>query len=165
MRRIYLAARYSRREEMARYAADLEALGYTVTSRWHQEGKTPLPGIHTEKLRRRAGRFAQEDAEDTKDADLFIAFTTTPMASEVPGAGVRATEQENGGTHVEFGIAYALGKELWVVGPRENVFHCLPGLRIFPDWSGALQKLEHDAAFLAGWAASRGVKRATTQEE
>lgn len=32
--RIYLAARYSRREELLGYRADLEAAGHIVTSRW-----------------------------------------------------------------------------------------------------------------------------------
>jgi hypothetical protein len=32
--KIYLAARYSRRPEMCRYAQQLENLGYEVTSRW-----------------------------------------------------------------------------------------------------------------------------------
>lgn len=140
--RVYLAAPYSRLEEMARYTADVEALGHTVTSRWHQESKIPLPGIHTDELRRLAGCFAEEDAEDVEDGNLFIAFTTTPMVSEMPGAGPIAVKQENGGTHVEFGIAFALGKELWVVGPRENLFHCLSTALIFPDWASALQELK-----------------------
>ncbi len=143
--RIYLAARYSRREEMAGYAAQLEALGYTITSRWHQGNKTPLAGIDTDEPRRLAGRFAQEDADDVVVAGRLIAFTSTPMASEVPGASVMATAQENGGTHVEYGIAYILRKELWVVGPREHVFHCLNSVRVFPDWGEALLKLEHEA--------------------
>jgi hypothetical protein len=34
MSRVYLAARYSRREELCRYADDLRAIGHTITSRW-----------------------------------------------------------------------------------------------------------------------------------
>ncbi len=139
--KVYLAAPYSRREEMLHHGAELEALGYIVTSRWHWAGKTPLDSIVTEESRRLANRFAREDADDVDHADLFIAFTTTPMASELPGASAIAVEQENGGTHVEFGIAFALGKALWVVGPRENVFHCLGLVRTFPDWPTALECL------------------------
>jgi hypothetical protein len=38
-----------------------------------------------------------------------------------------------GGRHVEFGLAVAAGKRLVVIGPRENVFHCLPGVSVVTD--------------------------------
>jgi len=36
------------------------------------------------------------------------------------------SHSKRGGRHVEFGLALAWGKRLMIVGPRENVFHCLP---------------------------------------
>jgi len=46
--KIYLAARYSRREELAAYRTELEALGHTVQARWlngeHQLANDGTPG-------------------------------------------------------------------------------------------------------------------------
>lgn len=110
--RIYLAARYSRRLELCGYAAHLESLGHTVTSRW-------LLGNHqaeNDELQRgaEAERFAREDLDDVDDADVVICFSEPPR-----------TSTSRGGRHVEFGYALALRKPLCVVGPRENVFACL----------------------------------------
>jgi len=44
-----------------------------------------------------------------------ITFTETPRSSN-----------SRGGRHVEFGIALGMRKRAVVIGPRENVFHCLP---------------------------------------
>ncbi len=125
-RRIYLAARYSRRPELCGYRARLEALGYTITSRWlhgeHQVADDGQPiGEHGESLvegtanqaaarRLRAG-FAFDDFEDVMTADLLIAFTEPPRA-----------HQSRGGRHVEMGIALGAGKDVIVCGPRENIF-------------------------------------------
>jgi hypothetical protein len=60
-------------------------------------------------------------------ADAVIIFT------EIPNT-VLAT----GGRHVEFGLALAHGKRVFVVGPRENVFHyLLPDSQIFATWNKA----------------------------
>ena len=64
--------------------------------------------------------FAQEDLGDVMQCDVLISFT------ERHDSGY-----SRGGRHVEFGLAYALGKMLFVVGPRENVFHALEGVRQF----------------------------------
>lgn len=37
-----------------------------------------------------------------------------------------------GGRHVEFGVAVASCKRLVVIGPRENIFHHLPRVEVFP---------------------------------
>ena len=114
--KVYLAARYSKNAEMREFAAYLLAGGYAteITSRWisgsHEIGDHP-----TDEARR---RLAQEDLDDLKAADVVIAF------SEVP----RTMNNARGGRHVEFGLAIALGKRIIVVGPKENVFHYLPGI-------------------------------------
>lgn len=110
MTTIYLAGRFTRKDELATYANDLEALGYTVTSRW-------LTGTHdatTEHALTDAdlARFAREDLEDIDAADWLIFFAETPDAGYM-----------SGGRHVEFGYALAKGKSVYVIGPAENVFH------------------------------------------
>lgn len=134
---IYLAAPYSqRREELGRYAAELREQGHTVTSRWHEGHRLPLPD-NADELRGAATIYAGWDMLDIIDADLFITFTSKPMASETLEAEPPMMPHENGGTHVEFGYALALGKSLWIVGPQENIFHLMNGVRTFDTWEKA----------------------------
>lgn len=130
--KIYLAARYSRREELNGYKRDLEQRGHEVTSRWllgsHQIDDA---GLSDEAHQVERQRFAQEDWEDLQAADVVISFTEAPRSSS-----------SRGGRHVEFGAALALGKICVVVGPRENVFHCLPQVTVVDRWYQILEPAE-----------------------
>ena len=122
--RIYLAAAFSRRSELAAYAAELRAMGHTVTSRWHegdrhQASEEELLGED----QTIATRLASEDWDDLERAELFIAFTD-------------AQQQPNGARHAEFGLALGLHMVCWIVGPREHVFHALAD-RQFATWEEA----------------------------
>jgi len=135
----YLAARYSRREELCMYRDDLEARGHQVPARWllgdHQvhgleanraiEGDGPVPAA-------RAVLFAEDDISDLLAADVLVAFTDPPRSST-----------SRGGRHVEFGIALGLrrgtesGPKIFTVGPLENVFYALPDIDgSFDNWAG-----------------------------
>lgn len=143
--RIYLASRYSRRKELCDYRAQLEQDGHTVTSRWlngsHQitsEGK-PIDddgealiecGTCAEVARLRR-EFVAEDVTDVCSADVVVSFTEPPRSNH-----------SRGGRHVEFGMAYALGRQLVVVGHRENLFHYAPQVEFFPDWQRAREFLK-----------------------
>ena len=120
--KVYLAARYSRREELCGYR---EQLGHEVTSRW-------LNGEHQaldEELVTRpslAMRFALDDLEDIEASRMLVAFTESPRTGAT--RGVR---------HVEFGMALQLLPiRTVVVGPIENVFHVLADARYetVADW-------------------------------
>ena len=128
---IYLAARYSRFLEMQDYAAQLKALGHTITSRWilgdhdiraHGQSEAPywMP------------LWAEEDWEDLANADTVISFTEAP--GNTPG-------RSRGGRHVELGMALALQKRCMIVGPREHVFHWLPLIECYATWEDALHWL------------------------
>lgn len=125
--KIYLAARYSRRMELLGYAAELRAVGHTVTSRWldgnHEAEDNAFDGGLVD-----GAQFALEDLRDLRRADIVIAFT------EVPRSG-----HSRGGRHVEFGVAIAMDKHLIVVGHRENVFYCLPRVDFYKTWPEALK--------------------------
>jgi hypothetical protein len=129
--RIYLASRYSRRVELLTYAADLRAMGHAITSRWlqgaHQIDDDGLSAEADGALRQ---RFAVEDWQDLLSAECCISFTEEPRVAN-----------SRGGRHVEFGAALRDGQLCLVVGPRENVFHCLPGVVVFPTWPAALEWL------------------------
>lgn len=123
--RCYLAARYSRHEELRQYANQLEKLGHEVTSRWingeHEALGGDLLGKGDSEFARRC---LEEDLEDLFAADTLIAFTEPACTGSFPCGGVA-----RGGRHVEFGIALALNMRIIVVGPIENIFHTAQGIR------------------------------------
>jgi nucleoside 2-deoxyribosyltransferase len=110
--KVYLAAQFSRRDELREYAEFLRFRGVDVTSRWLEE-KGDLSGDINDP------KFAEEtaiiDLEDVRRADAILFFAENPLI------GVK-----RGGRHVEFGYAVGLRKEVYTVGPRENIFNYLP---------------------------------------
>jgi hypothetical protein len=119
--RIYLAASYPRLDEMRGVRDVLTAFGHTVTSRWIDQ--PPGEGAGVAELAADPAayvKFAHLDIADLEAAETVMSFT---------GEGGR------GGRHVEFGMAVMLGKRLVIVGPREHVFHTLPEVEWYPDWS------------------------------
>jgi len=129
--KIYLAARYSRHKELQVYANQLIADGHEITSRWiwgnHQIDDE---GLSVESKRVERERFATEDTQDLMHSQVCINFTEIPRSTT-----------SRGGRHVEFGIALGLLKRCIVVGPRENVFHCLPEIEIYPTFPQAKRML------------------------
>lgn len=149
---IYLAARYSRREELCEYRDQLIKIGHNVQARWlngeHQlandgtpigeNGEALVEGTlrsgeklseheqseHAARLRQ---QFAQDDWEDVNAAELVISFTEPPRS-----------KANRGGRHVEYGIALARGVRVIVVGYRENIFHWLPQVEFCETWEQAL---------------------------
>jgi hypothetical protein len=112
MMRIYLAAAYSRRLELAGYADQLRADGHEITAKW-------LTGIHEEPGWHEA-LYAADDFADVQRADCVLSFTEAPK-----------TSRNRGGRHAEFGMGLAWGKLLILCGPREHCFHFLPQVRHF----------------------------------
>ena len=107
----YLAAMYSKRDELRAYKILLEKVGIEVTSRWLTE-KAPLKsnmGDHSTKFYKRTAKI---DIEDIDKADILIFFSEDPLVGT-----------KRGGRHVEFGYALANGLPIYVIGVRENVFH------------------------------------------
>lgn len=126
---VYLAARYSRRDELRGYRDELHSMGWCVTSRW-------LDGDRLTDTAERA-IFAGECWTDLTRAGIFVAFTEAPPA-----------ESSRGGRDVEFGAALAMGARCLLVGPPVNVFHFLPQVESFPTWTGAGAELNRSNAHL-----------------
>lgn len=135
--RIYLASRYSRRKELLRYKADLQALGHVVPARWlfgnHQISDEEMESLEDAEKAEKRARFAEEDMVDLFSCEMTISFTEVPR-----------TSTSRGGRHVEFGMAYARNQRCLVVGPRENVFHCMDDVRHFETWEEALEQLRRE---------------------
>lgn len=121
---IYLASRYSRYPEMQQVRADLEAVGHTVTSRWI-EGNHRIDGngLSEDAKQGERTRFAVEDLDDLLKAECIVSFTELPKSAVM-----------RGGRHEELGIGIGTKKKCVVIGPRENVFHCLPIIEWYPDY-------------------------------
>ena len=117
MTKIYFAGRYRRRTDLTIMASQLEADGHEVTARWIKG----LHGGHPD------DECAINDEEDVRRSDMLV------FLSEKAETGDRG----GGGRHVEFGMAYALGKTIIVVGHHENLFHSLPGVIVVKDWEDA----------------------------
>jgi nucleoside 2-deoxyribosyltransferase len=117
MKRIYLAARWSRREEIEGYAAALREIGYEVTARWLTDPQHRMEAAGDAQAFN--AELANHDVYDVKNADTLVYFA--------PG-GTR------GGSHVEFGMALAQGKRLFWIGDREHVFSWLNQVTVFPSW-------------------------------
>lgn len=153
--RVYLAARYSRREELCGYRKELEDIGHTVTSRWlngaHQISDEGVSiGDQGERLvegedasgraaQLRSG-FAREDLQDVLGADVIVSFTEPPRSTG-----------NRGGRHVEFGVALGINLQvgfarmrLIVVGHRENLFHWLEPVEFVTEWEAALRILSSE---------------------
>lgn len=134
---VYLAGRFSRKAELAGYAADLGSAGIACTSRW-------LTGVHDwtgapDELIPipEQGRFAQDDLDDIDRADVLIFF------GDAPGSyGAR------GGACVELGYALGIGMPVIVVGAVQNVFCALPTVIRCATWGEAV-------AWLAMWREGR----------
>lgn len=122
---------------MRQYRAEIEGMGYKCVSGWLDE--TPLPGAPE----LQGGYLLPNDIEGVEHfKDLSIRDLTDVCHCDVL---ISFTETEHryhrGARHVEMGIAIATKKELWVVGPRENVFHYLPWVRHFENWEQCRERL------------------------
>lgn len=141
MKTVYLAARYSRREELCEYREHIQSMGFLVQARWleggHQLADNGDPiGEGGEALvegdaHGTSAKFARDDWEDVTSAEIVISFTEPPRS-----------KANRGGRHVEFGIALARGARVIVVGYRENIFHWLPQVEFVGTIGDALALLE-----------------------
>jgi nucleoside 2-deoxyribosyltransferase len=107
--KIYIAGRYSRRDEFREVAKQLIEMGHEVTSRWLDEEISP---DHTmsDLTADYSAKAARHDLDDIDEAAVVLFFAEDVMTPR-------------GGRHVEFGYALAMGKFIYVIGPRENIFH------------------------------------------
>lgn len=118
--RIYLTARWARREEMKSVRNKLTEAGHEVTSRWLDEVDGTDPK-----------HAADIDLVDIDDSQVLLCF------SELPEVGYTT-----GGRHVEIGYAIANSTPVFVVGPRENVFFHLPEISVFATLEEAIAEIE-----------------------
>ena len=107
----------------------LIGLGHKVTSRWiTQDTKFGhSDSLYTPEERQRLAVMDEEDVRSAVDGVILLA---EELGTNVPG-----------GKHVEAGIAIGLGRSVYVVGRRENVFHWHPRVLVFKDCEVLLEYL------------------------
>jgi hypothetical protein len=117
--KIYLAAAWSRRDEIAGVARQLEQIpGIEITSRWlHEPTVLGHKIVRGNTFRRRR---AQEDVADVRKAEMLVRFS-----DDLSGPTVPAT-LATGSRMFEMGLAYAEGKKVVVVGGTQPIFDYLP---------------------------------------
>ena len=112
--KFYFSARYSRLPELQAYAQELEALGHVVTSRWiSDENENFDLELLDPSNRNRATAHLSNSLGDLTTADAVICFTEQPRTATL------------GGRHVELGVAIAMDKRVFIIGPTENIFYIL----------------------------------------
>jgi nucleoside 2-deoxyribosyltransferase len=109
--KVYIAARFSRRAEMASKADYLKSCGFIITSRWVYGGED---GLTREQI-------AMLDLTDVDRADIVLSFTED-----------YGTPVSGGGRHTEFGYGLAKNKQIVVIGDREQVFHHHSAVEQYP---------------------------------
>jgi len=134
--KVYLAGRYSIRDQLKDYRETLQMLGHEVTSRWLDfEDENPehfdfeddgTASSHAAPPVRE--HVAQMDVDDCEAADVIMLFT--------------AELGRRGGMFVEWGIGIAHRKVLVCVGPQVNVFQHFPGTNVFADFNDALDHID-----------------------
>lgn len=119
--KFYIAARFSRRPECNQLAHELQALGHTITSRWVKPDSDHVAptGLSQQAADAERQRFALEDLLDVQECDAVVSLMEEPR------------NNSRGGRHVEFGVGLGMGKALYIIGPRETVFHHLPEVKHF----------------------------------
>jgi hypothetical protein len=111
MAKIYIAAKTSRRKQMAEIGRSLEAAGHTITSSW----------IFADDHALDRSTIAKRDMEHCAAADTIVLFTEPR----------NRRQREHGGRFCEFGMMLAWLAVGWpktpiIVGEPENVFCELP---------------------------------------
>jgi hypothetical protein len=112
--KVYLAGRWSRREEFEALGVTLRSLGIEVTSRWLTDPQHRM--ADDPKSQEFNAELANHDVYDVGQAETLVYFAP---------AGMR------GGSNVEFGMALALKRRLFWIGERSHVFSYLPEVTVF----------------------------------
>ena len=110
--RVYVAAPFSKRKQARKLADQLKDVGITVTSSWvYPRDDIDEDAVNAGTAPDQAKLCANTDLRDLAAANALIQLNYKNL-------GV--------GAHVEFGIALAQSKNVYLIGPQTTVFHYLP---------------------------------------
>lgn len=129
--RVYVAASWSRKAEMAGVQERLAKEGYAIVSTWPNEPDGPH---HTQDTVRYTDAYLEDvavrDKQEIASCDVLLFFANNPK-----------TPQIGGGRHFELGYATGREKEVIIVGAAEHVFWHLPTFMHASTWADILRHL------------------------
>ena len=135
--KIYLASRFRTAATVRALAGKLREAGHIITSTWHDIEATPAglvpysdPG-HEDHARLAALR----DMDQIQAADVFVILTED-------------CERAPAGLWFEMGVAYDKCMDCYILGPKVNIFCCLPRVKQFAEEAALLEELDFQARFL-----------------
>ncbi len=126
--KLYVSGTLTLMKKRREDAAVLRGHGFDVTSNWLYEPELRVSDPDHEEWELRAR--ANDDVEDITRADAIVLFTEGKSTS--------------GGRDVEFGIALALRKRLFVIDGGYNVFHRRAEAEHFDDLGQLILKLTEE---------------------
>lgn len=124
MVRLYLAAKFTAKDRIKRLRETIH------TNKWGQVVGTWLDEEKDSSSERTRRRYAIRDYTEVCGSDILILDTFDESAT--------------GGREVEYGIAMAAGKRVWLVGPPRNIFHAWAD-RKFKSWGQVMIALRNKA--------------------
>lgn len=128
---IYLAAQFHLKDDVGIRKEELVKLGYQVISTWTEEAANGVCSLkdfeHNYHL-----EVSERDIREIDQCDILVLFTVDPDEYT-----------RRGGRHFESGYAYGINKRLVIIGPRENIFHYLPGVDVYDTWEQFVGTLEN----------------------
>ena len=119
MTTIYLASNWDSKPRMRALRDQLLLLGHTVLSSWLDDPTTAYVVD--------SPNDARKDLDEIRQCELLLCDT--------------AETSTTGGRDVEIGYATGIGKRVWIIGPRRNIFHSI-ALRHYTNWVDALRALD-----------------------
>lgn len=123
--KVYVGAKFEEKGNAREAQAALRALGHEITFDWTVEDDSGLSGDERELYWRACGA---NDVDGVRRADAVL-LLNHPLAF---------------GTMVEFGLALAWGKPIFLVGAdiRNTVFFWVPGIRRFNTVEQAVRAID-----------------------
>lgn len=122
--KIYIAAPFPLKNRAINLMRDLTAQGFEITSRWLFKETKMSDSVEENK------GFATTDLEDVVKSHIFLLLNPPEWIN----AGT-------GGRHTELGFSFAIGKPIYILGVRSNVFHSLDGIEVFDTYHEVLDAL------------------------
>ena len=132
--RVYIASVFADKDRVRARSIELNEAGIETTSRWANE-EAPANSKATDKSFTYMRQTAAMDLDDIMAADVLV--LTSPTDAEM--VNLTSHQLGRGGRHFESGVVYGMmlaaeklygqraGRQLVLLGRRENVFHFLDG--------------------------------------
>lgn len=129
--KIYIASKFASRHRLRPMKFQLKQMGFEVLSDWMDpnplddtlDGDYDSIGNHPAA----SNAIATRDERQVGECDVFVIDTFDQSVT--------------GGREVELGMAIALHKPIYRVGPIRNVFHAHHRIRSIPNWSVMIEQL------------------------